>query len=256
MYKKVINLIIYFFAINYAYANSGNSRNDSALQFQLTGTGGSTGGASVGLSLGYHISKSFYFGVNSFPQYQSAEFNTFSNDNLSPSTQTPISGSIVKTSIFTDSEKLNEIGFQSKDYKQKGSSHIEIRISPSETSGFFFSGGGLWGASEKETLSTHSGTHKIGNTSYSNTTIKITAKQKDYEATQILGFGWNWISDWGISGGFSLYWHTKKEFDLEINFVGSTVSDTDKALYEKEIESYITSDKMPYRLTFSLGGNF
>mgnify|MGYP006231954505 CR=1 FL=1 len=76
MYKKVINLIIYFFTINLVYANSGNSRNDSALQFQLTGTGGSTGGASVGLSLGYHISKSFYFGVNSFPQYQSAEFNT------------------------------------------------------------------------------------------------------------------------------------------------------------------------------------
>ena len=175
---------------------------------------------------------------------------------MSPSTQTPISGSIVKTSIFTDSEKLNEIGFQSKDYKQKGSSHIEIRISPSETSGFFFSGGGLWGASEKETLSTHSGTHKIGNTSYSNTTIKITAKQEDYEATPIYGFGWNWIADWGISGGFSLYWHTKKEFDLEINYVGSTVSDTDKALYKKEIESYITSDKMPYRLTFSIGGNF
>ena len=106
--------------------------------FNFSLQGGSTGGASVGLSLGYHISKSFYFGVNSFPQYQSAEFNTFSNDNLSPSTQTPISGSIVKTSIFTDSEKLNEIGFQSKDYKQKGSSHIEVRISPTETSGFFF----------------------------------------------------------------------------------------------------------------------
>ena len=68
MYKKVINLIIYFFTINLVYANSGNSRNDSALQFQLIGTGGSIGGATVDLSLGYHISKSFYFGVNSFPQ--------------------------------------------------------------------------------------------------------------------------------------------------------------------------------------------
>ena len=48
----------------------------------------------------------------------------------------------------------------------------------------------------------------------------------------------------------------KKEFDLEINYVGSTISDTDKALHEKEIESYIISDKMPYRFTFSLGGNF
>ena len=91
---------------------------------------------------------------------------------------------------------------------------------------------------------------------FSNTTIKITAKQEDYEATPIYGFGWNWIADWGISGGFSLYWHTKKEFDLEINYVGSSISDTDKALHEKEIESYIISDKMPYRFTFSLGGNF
>ncbi len=92
-------------------------------------------------------------------------------------------------------------------------------------------------------MSTHSGTHKIGNTSYSNTTIKITAKQEDYEATPIYGFGWNWIADWGMLGGFSIYWHTKKEFDLEINYVGSTISDTDKALHEKEIESYIVDPK-------------
>ncbi len=69
-------------------------------------------------------------------------------------------------------------------------------------------------------------------------------------------FNTSWFTLWGISGGFSLYWHTKKEFDLEINYVGSTISDTDKALHEKEIESYIISDKMPYRFTFSLGGNF
>ena len=46
----------------------GNPLDGAALP--AGGGGGSTGGASVGLSLGYHISKSFYFGVNSFPQYQ------------------------------------------------------------------------------------------------------------------------------------------------------------------------------------------
>jgi len=254
--KKYILLIVKFFLFNSILANSGGSRNQSSLQFQLSGAGGSTGEASIGLTLGYHLSQSFYLGVNSFPQFQSAEFNTFNNNDLSPSTQKPISGSIIKTSIFTDSEKLKEIGFQSKDYKQKGSSHIEIRISPSETSGFYFSGGGLWGASEKETLSTHSGSHKIGTTTYSNTTITLKANQKDYEATPIYGFGWNWIADWGISGGFALYWHTKNKFDLEINYIGATVSDSDKRLHQKEIESYIKTDKSPFRFTSTIGGNF
>ena len=238
------------------FADSGNSRIDSPLQFQLTGTGGSTGGASLGLTFGYHISEAFYIGVNSFPKYQSAEFNTFNSDNLSPSNQSPISGSIIKTSVFSDDEKLKEIGFQSKDYKQSNSNHIEIRVSPSSTSGFYFSGGGLWGASEKETLSTHQGTHKIGNTTYTNTVITLKAKQKEYKATPIYGFGWNWIADFGISGGFSLYWHTKNHFEVDINYEGNSVSDTDKTLHKKEIESYITSDKMPYRITFALGGNF
>ena len=131
-----------------------------------------------------------------------------------------------------------------------------MRISPSTTSGFFFSGGGLWGAAESETLSTHQGTHKIGNTTYSNTVITLKAKQKGYDTTPIYGFGWNWIADFGISGGFSFYWHTKNEFDLIIDYQGSTVSESDKILHKKEIESYITTDKTPYRFTLTLGGNF
>tara|TARA_B100000945_G_scaffold318202_1_gene322562 strand:- start:727 stop:1485 length:759 start_codon:yes stop_codon:yes gene_type:complete len=181
-YKKSILLIlILIFTINIVNAEESKYREEKGLQVQLLLNGGAL--------IGYHFNDQVFLGVTSITNFNDREaVTTFDNATVQ--------------SILLEAEILPD-GLYGKKYEQGRILTGQLRISPWNTSGFFISFGGYQEGSRKETLYFDERDRKIGDTTYSDTSIKIIV-ERDPVLAPLLGIGWNWINESGFSWGFDL----------------------------------------------------
>ena len=179
--KRIFLILILIFKMNIIYAEESKYREDKRLQVQLLLNGG--------VLIGYHFNDQIFLGVTSITNINDREaVTTFDN--------ATVQSNLLEAEILPD-------GLYGKKYEQGRILTGQLRISPWNTSGFFLSFGGYQEGSRKETLYFDKRDRKIGDTTYSDTSIIIIV-ERDPVLAPLLGIGWNWINESGFSWGLDL----------------------------------------------------
>ena len=233
--KRLFLILILIFTLNIIYAQESQYREDKGLQIQLLLNGG--------VLIGYHFNDQIFLGGTSITNINDREaVTTFDNATVQ--------------SILLEAEILPE-GLYGKKYEQGRILTGQLRISPWNTSGFFLSFGGYQEGSRKETLYFDKRDRKIGDTTYSDTSIIIIV-ERDPVLAPLLGIGWNWINESGFSWGLDLTGGiindkiTKAKATV---LTGNTsVTSGDLAIEEEKYRK--SSDLSASYFTIALGMNF
>ena len=147
--KRFFLILILIFTMNIIYAEESKYREDKRLQVQLLLNGG--------VLIGYHFNDQIFLGVTSITNINDREaVTTFDN--------ATVQSNLLEAEILPD-------GLYGKKYEQGRILTGQLRISPWNSSGFFLSFGGYQEGSRKETLYFDKWDRKIGDTTYSDTSI-------------------------------------------------------------------------------------
>ena len=216
-------------------AEESKYREDKGLQVQLLLNGGAL--------IGYHFNDQIFFGVTSITNINDREaVTTFDNATVQ--------------SILLETEILPE-GLYGKKYEQGRILTGQLRISPWNTSGFFLSFGGYQEGSRKETLYFDKRDRKIGDTTYSDTSIIIIV-ERDPVLAPLLGIGWNWINESGFSWGLDLTGGIVNDKITKATATvlteNTSVTSGDLAIEEEKYRK--SSDLSASYFTIALGMNF
>ncbi|HJO45112.1 MAG TPA: hypothetical protein QF683_10760 [SAR324 cluster bacterium] len=234
-YKRIVVIILLFAQLFFVNILKGESkfREEKNIQLQILIGGG---------LIGYHFNDQIFIG-----------FSTISN--MVQEDGTMDNSSKVESRLIAE-EDLPQ-GLYGKKYEQRRIVTGQLRISPFESSGFFLSFGSYQEGPRKETLYFDKRSRIIGNSSYNNTSMIIKI-ERDPVYAPLIGFGWNWIYDNGLSWGFD--WEgglingnvTKATAEITTN--NSNVSVGDIAIEEEKFIK--SSDLSTGYFTVALGYNF
>lgn len=233
--KRIFLILILIFTLNIIYAEESKYREDKGLQVQLLINGGAL--------IGYHFNDQIFLGGTSITNINEREaVTTFDN--------ATVQSSLLEAKILPE-------GLYGKKYEQGRILTGQLRISPWDTSGFFLSFGGYQEGSRKETLYFDRRDRKIGDTTYSNTTITIIV-ERDPVLAPLLGIGWNWIYENGFSWGFDLTGGIVNEkitkAKATVLTANTGVTNGDLAIEEEKYRK--SSDLSASYFTIAMGMNF
>jgi len=233
--KRIFLILILIFTLNIIYAEESKYREDKRLQVQLLINGGAL--------IGYHFNDQIFLGGTSITNINEREaVTTFDN--------ATVQSSLLEAKILPE-------GLYGKKYEQGRILTGQLRISPWDTSGFFLSFGGYQEGSRKETLYFDRRDRKIGDTTYSNTTITIIV-ERDPVLAPLLGIGWNWIYENGFSLGFDLTGGIVNEkitkAKATVLTANTGVTNGDLAIEEEKYRK--SSDLSASYFTIAMGMNF
>ena len=233
--KRIFLILILIFTLNIIYAEESQYREDNGLQVQLLLNGG--------VLIGYHFNDQIFLGGTSITNINDREaVSTFDN-------------ATVKSNLL-EAEILPE-GLYGKKYEQGRILTGQLRISPWNTSGFFLSFGGYQEGSRKETLYFDKRDRKIGDTTYSDTSIIIIV-ERDPVLAPLLGIGWNWINESGFSWGLDLTGGIVNDKTTKATATvlteNTSVTSGDLAIEEEKYRK--SSDLSASYFTIALGMNF
>ena len=233
--KRFFMILILIFTMNIIYAEESKYREDKPLQVQLLLNGGAL--------IGYHFNDQILLGITSITNINDREaVTTFDNATVQ--------------SNLLEAEILPE-GLYGKTYEQGRILTGQLRISPWNTSGFFLSFGGYQEGSRKETLYFDKRDRKIGDTTYSDTSIKIIV-ERDPVLAPLLGIGWNWINESGFSWGLDLTGGIVNDKTTKATATllteNTSVTSGDIAVEEEKYRK--SSDLSASYFTIALGMNF
>ncbi len=232
--KRIFLILILIFTLNIIYAKESKYREDKGLQVQLLINGGAL--------IGYHFNDQIFLGGTSITNINEVEA-ALDDDNK-------IQSGLLDTEILPE-------GIYGKKYEQERILTGQLRISPWDTSGFFLSFGGYQEGSRKETLYFDRRDRKIGDTTYSNTSITIIV-ERDPVLAPLLGIGWNWIYENGFSWGFDLTGGIVNEKITKAKATvlteNTSVTNGDLAIEEEKYRK--SSDLSASYFTIAMGMNF
>ena len=233
--KRIFLILILIFTLNIIYAEESQYREDKGLQVQFLLNGG--------VLIGYHFNDQIFLGGTSITNINEGEaVTTFDN--------ATVQSSLLEAKILPE-------GLYGKKYEQGRILTGQLRISPWNTSGFFLSFGGYQEGSRKETLYFDRRDRKIGDTTYSNTSIIIIV-ERDPVLAPLLGIGWNWIYENGFSWGFDLTGGIVNEKITKAKATvlteNTSVTNGDLAIEEEKYRK--SSDLSASYFTIALGMNF
>ena len=231
--KRIFLILILIFTLNIIYAEESKYREDKGLQVQLLINGGAL--------IGYHFNDQIFLGGTSITNINEREA-TFDN--------ATVQSSLLEAKILPE-------GLYGKKYEQGRILTGQLRISPWDTSGFFLSFGGYQEGSRKETLYFDRRDRKIGDTTYSDTSIIIIV-ERDPVLAPLLGIGWNWIYENGFSWGFDLTGGIVNEKITKAKATvlteNTSVTNGDLAIEEEKYRK--SSDLSASYFTIAMGMNF
>ena len=230
--KRIFLILILIFTLNIIYAEESQYREDKGLQVQFLLNGG--------ILIGYHFNDQIFLGGTSISNIKEAAFDDAKNQYTG----------LLDTNILPE-------GLYGRKYEQERILTGQLRISPFDASGFFLSFGGYQEGSRKETLYFDKRDRKIGDTTYSDTSIIIIV-ERDPVLAPLLGIGWNWINESGFSWGLDLTGGIVNDQITKAKatvLTGNTsVTSGDLAIEEEKYRK--SSDLSASYFTIALGMNF